>query len=286
MTRSIVVRVRWANRPRCTGASEGNVPDVKIVVCVKHVPDIQSDRQIADGRTVRDGGDGTLNELDENALESALSLVEAAGEGEVVVLTVGPDDAVDAVRKGLQMGADEAVHVVDDAIAGSDAIATARVLAAAITHVGGADLVVTGMAGLDGLTSLVPAAVAALLDVPALPLAAQLEVTGSTVRVTRHLDHASEVLEAQLPALVSVTDQANEPRYPNFKGIMAARKKPVTTLTLADLGLDATLVGAAGARTEVLEAAPRPAREDRVLVTDTGDAGVRLAAYLVENQLV
>jgi len=259
---------------------------VKIVVCVKYVPDIQSDRRLVDGRAVRDGGDGTLNELDENAVEAALSLVEAAGEGSVTVVTVGPEDAVDAVRKGLQMGADEAVHVLDDAIAGSDALATARVLAAAVRHVGDADLVVTGMAGLDGLTSLVPTALAALLDVPALPLAASLEVTGSVVRVTRNLDHASEVLEADLPALVSVTDQANEPRYPNFKGIMAARKKPVTTLTLADLGLDAALVGDAGARTEVLEAAPRPARENRVLVTDTGDAGARLAAYLVENQLV
>lgn len=259
---------------------------MKIAVCVKYVPDIQSDRQLVDGRTVRDGGDGTLNELDENALEAALSLVEASGEGEVVVVTVGPDDAVDAVRKGLQMGADEAVHVLDDAVVGSDAIGTARVLAAALRHVGGVDLVVTGMAGLDGLTSLVPAALAALLDVPALPLAAHVAVDGTTVRVTRHLDHATEVLEAELPALVSVTDQANEPRYPNFKGIMAAKKKPVTTLTLGDLGLDAALVGAAGARTEVLEAAPRPAREDRVLIHDTGDAGVRLAAYLVENQLV
>ncbi len=267
------------------GAS--NVPGVRIVVCVKHVPDIQSDRALgADGRTVRDGGDGTLNELDENALEAALALVEAAGEGEIVALTVGPDDAVDAVRKGLQMGADSAVHVLDDAVAGSDAIGTARVLAAAIQHLGGADLVVTGMAGLDGLTSLVPAALAAFLDVAALPLAAEVTVDGQTVRVRRNLDHASEVLEAELPALVSVTDQANEPRYPNFKGIMAARKKPVETLTLADLGIDPSSVGAAGARTQVLEAAPRPAREDRVLVNDTGDAGVRLAAYLVENKLV
>lgn len=269
-----------------TSRAAGNVPDVKIVVCVKYVPDIQSDRQLVDGRTARDGGDGTLNELDENALEAALSVVESTGEGSVVVVTVGPDDAVDAVRKGLQMGADEAVHVLDDAIAGSDALGTARVLAAAVQHVGGADLVVTGMAGLDGLTSLVPTALAALLGVPSLPLAASLEVTGSTVRVTRNLDHASEVIEADLPALVSVTDQANEPRYPNFKGIMAAKKKPVTTLTLAELGLDASLVGDPGSRTEVLEAAPRPAREDRVLINDTGDAGVRLAAYLVENQLV
>ncbi len=267
------------------------MPRVRIVVCVKHVPDIQSERALGpDRRVVRDGGDGTLNELDENALEAALSIAEARGDAEVVVLTVGPDDAVDAVRKGLQMGADEAVHVVDDAIAGSDAVGTARVLAAAVQHVGRqtgeVDLVVTGMAGLDGLTSLLPTALAQLLDVPALPLAAELTVDGDTVRVRRNLDHATEVLEASLPALVSVTDQANEPRYPNFKGIMAARKKQVTTLTLADLGLDASSVGAAGARTEVVEAAARPPRENRVLLTDEGDAGLRLAAYLVEQKLV
>ncbi len=267
----------------------GNVPRVRIVVCVKHVPDIQSERALGpDGRVVRDGGDGTLNELDENALEAALALVDA-GDGTVTALTVGPDDAVDAVRRGLQMGAEDAVHVVDDAVAGSDAIGTARVLAAAIRHLDAqehVDLVVLGMAGLDGLTSLLPTALAELLDLPALPLAAELTVDGSTVRVRRNLDHASEVLEATLPALVSVTDQANEPRYPNFKGIMAARKKPVTTLTLADLDVDASRVGLLGARTEVLEAAARPPRDNRVLVQDTGDAGVRLAAYLVDNQLV
>ena len=174
---------------------------------------------------------------------------------------MGPDDAVDAVRRGLQMGAEDAVHVVDDAVAGSDVVGTARVLAAAIRHLDAqehVDLVILGMAGLDGLTSLLPTALAELLDLPALPLAAELTVDGSTVRVRRNLDHASEVLEATLPALVSVTDQANEPRYPNFKGIMAARKKPVTTLTLADLEVDASRVGLLGARTEVLEAAARP----------------------------
>ncbi|MFC8191266.1 electron transfer flavoprotein subunit beta/FixA family protein [Cellulomonas sp. NPDC057328] len=264
---------------------------MRIVVCVKFVPDIQSDRQLGpDGRVVRDGGDGTLNELDENAVEAALTLVEEHG-GEVVVLTVGPDDAVDAVRKGLQMGADAAVHVRDDAAAGSDALGTAAVLAAAVRHLSATspvDLVVTGMAGLDGLTSLLPTALAEHLDLPALPLAAELAVDpgAGTVTVTRNLDHASETLTAALPALVSVTDQINEPRYPNFKGIMAARKKPVETLALADLGVDPATVGLAGARTQVLEAAPRPPREDRVLVNDTGDAGARLAAWLVDRRLV
>lgn len=258
---------------------------------MKFVPDIQSDRQLGpDGRVVRDGGDGTLNELDENAVEAALTLAEEH-DGQVVVLTVGPDDAVDAVRKGLQMGADEAVHVLDDDLAGSDAIGTATVLAAAVRRVaqdGPVDLVVTGMAGLDGLTSLVPTALAEILDLPALPLASQLEVDADarTATVTRRLDHATERLSAPLPALVSVTDGINEPRYPNFKGIMAARKKPVTTWSLADLGVDPATVGAAGARTQVLEAAPRPPREDRVLLNDTGDAGTRLAAWLAERKLV
>ena len=266
---------------------------MKIVVCVKHVPDIQSERTIGDGgRVVRDGGDGTLNELDENALEAALTLAEAHG-GEVVALTVGPADAVDAVRRGLQMGADEAVHVVDDALAGSDVFGTAAVLAAAIRVIeqeGPVDLVVTGMAGLDGLTSMLPAALAAELGLAQLTLASEIEVDegpeGLRLTVRRELDHATEVLSAALPALVSVTDQANEPRYPNFKGIMAARKKAVTTLALADLGVDPTAVGSSGARTRVLAATARPARENRVLITDDGEAGRTLAAYIVDNKLV
>lgn len=265
---------------------------MRIVVAVKHVPDIQSERTLGpDGRLVRDGGDGTLNELDENAVEAALTLVEEAEDGEVVVLTVGPDDAEDAVRRGLQMGADEAVHVLDDDIAGSDAIGTAQVLAAAVRRLSDerpVDLVLTGMAALDGLTSLVPTVLADLLELPALTLAAEVMVdeTAGTVTVRRELDHAVEVLRAPLPAVVSVTDSANEPRYPGFKGIMAARKKAVTTWTATDLGLDAATVGEAGARSRVLSAAARPPREDRVLLTDGGDAGVRLAAYLVENKLV
>jgi electron transfer flavoprotein beta subunit len=267
---------------------------MRIVVCVKHVPDIQSERSLGpDGRLVRDGGDGTLNELDENAVEAALTLVEthrdAGGTGEVVALTVGPADAEDAVRRGLQMGVDVAVQVLDDAIAGSDVFGTAAVLAAAIRHLGAqapVDLVVTGMAALDGQTSMLPAALAAELDLPLVTLAAEVAIEGAAVRVRRELDTATEVLTAPLPALVSVTDQANEPRYPNFKGIMAARKKPVTMLTLADLGVQPAAVGSAGARTMVLTAAARPERANRILVTDDGTAGAKLAAYLVENKLV
>jgi electron transfer flavoprotein beta subunit len=263
---------------------------MKIVVCVKHVPDIQSDRTLGpDGRVVRDGGDGTLNELDENAVEAALVLAAAAGESEVVALTVGPAEAADAARRALQMGADSAVHVLDDAVAGSDVFGTTAVLAAAVRHLDAEatlDLVLTGMAALDGLTSLLPAALAAELDLPQLTLAAEVAVTDGVVRVRRELDGASEELTAPLPALVSVTDQANSPRYPNFKGIMAARSKALTVLGLADLGVDPATVGAAGARTRVVEAVARPAREDRVLITDDGTAGTQLARYLAEKKLV
>jgi electron transfer flavoprotein beta subunit len=266
---------------------------MKIVVCVKHVPDIQSDRSLgADGRVVRDGGDGTLNELDENAVEAALVLAAAAGDSEVVALTVGPAEAADAARRALQMGADRAVHVRDDAIAGSDVFGTTAVLAAAIRHLsdgaageGPVDLVLTGMAALDGLTSLVPAALAAALDLSQLTLAAEVGVDDGVVHVRRELDSASERLSAPLPALVSVTDQANSPRYPNFKGIMAARTKPVEVLDLADLGVDPATVGASGARTRIVEAAPRPPRENRVLLTDDGTAGTQLAQYLVDHKL-
>ncbi len=264
---------------------------MRIVVCVKHVPDLQAERGFTEeGRVDRSRGDGTLNELDENAVEAAVSLVEQHG-GEVVAVTMGPADAEDAVRRALQMGADAAVHVVDDALEGSDAFGTALVLAAAVRKVeeaGPVDLVVTGMAALDGLMSVVPTLLAGHLGLPQATLAAELTVDAETrtVRVRRELDHATEVVEAPLPALVSVTDQSNQPRYPNFKAIMAARKKDVAAWSLADLGVAASEVGTAGARTEVLEAAPRPPRENRVLLTDEGDAGLRLAAFLVENRLV
>ena len=262
---------------------------MRIVVAVKHVPDIQAERTLGeDGRLARDGGDGTLNEVDENAVEAALVVAEAAGGAEVVALTMGPHDAVDAARRALQMGADRAVHVLDDEAAGSDALGTAHVLAAAVRKIADddpVDLVVTGMAATDGLTSLVPAALAAELGIPALTLAVDVAVADGVVTVRRELDHADETLRAALPALVSVSDRANEARYPNFAGIMAARKKPVTVYGLADLGVDPATVGSSGARTRILAAAPRPPRADRVLVSDTGDAGAQLAAYLVEHKL-
>ena len=263
---------------------------MKIVVCAKHVPDIQAERRFTpEGRVDRGRGDGTVNEVDENALEAARCLAEAAGDDggvEVVVLTMGPSQAVDAVRRGLQLGADSGVHVCDDALAGSDVFATATVLAAAVRRLGDVDLVLVGMAALDSLTSLLPAALAEELDLPALTIASALSVEDGAVRVHRELDHAVEVLEAPLPALVSVTDGINNPRFPNFQAIMAARGKPVETWSLADLGLDAADVGHAAARTRVLEVAELAAREQEVRdADDDGRAGARLAEFLVARGL-
>ena len=261
---------------------------MKIVVCIKHVPDVQSERRIEDSRLVR-GEDDVLNELDENAVEAAVSLVEELG-GEVVALTMGPDDAEDAVRRALQMGADSGVVVSDDDLTGSDVVATARVLAAAVGRIGGVepaggtgdvDLVVTGMASLDAMTSMLPGALAAALHVPALTLASSLEAGAGEVTVTRTTGTLSEVLSAPLPALVSVTDQANEPRYPNFAAMRAARKKPVDTWDLADLGLQPR-----SAAVEVVGAEARPARQAGTIRTDAGQAGRELAAWLVDSKLV
>ena len=263
---------------------------MRIVVCVKHVPDVQEDRSFGPDATLSRGEDDVLNELDENAVEAALVLAEERG-GEVVALTMGPDGAAGALRKALQLGAASAVHVRDERVAGSDVVGTAAVLAAAVRHLGRdvpVDLVVTGMAALDGMTSMVPAALAATLGVPALTLAAEVTVDGPTVRIRRDVGEVGEVLEAELPAVVSVTDQANEPRYPNFKGIMAAKKKPVDVVTLADLELDAdaAAVGAAGAHSRVVDLQVRPAREPGPVLVDSGEAGLALAAFLAERKLV
>jgi electron transfer flavoprotein beta subunit len=259
---------------------------MNIVVCVKYVPDAQADRRFAssDNTTDRAGVDGLLSELDEYAVEEALKLKEA-GDGKVTVLTVGPDEATDAVRKALQMGADEGVHVVDDAIHGSDSISTAKVLAAAIGKLE-YDLVLTGMASTDGVMSVVPAMLSELLGVPQVTWASELTVTGDTVKIRRDGDTSTEYIEAGLPAVVSVTDQINEPRYPSFKGIMAAKKKPVQTWSLSDLGLSADEVGLGAAWTLVEEIAARPPRQAGQIVTDEGDGGTKLVEFLAGAKLV
>jgi len=260
---------------------------MRIVVCIKHVPDAQADRTFTEaGTTDRIGVDGLLSELDEYAVEEALKVAEAT-DGEVVVLTMGPEPAAAAVRKSLQMGAHAGVHVLDDALAGSDAPATSLVLAAAITRIGqeaSVDLVLTGMASTDGSMSVVPAMVAERLGLPQVTFASELSVDAGSVTIRRDGDASTETITATLPALVSVTDQINEPRYPSFKGIMAAKKKPVQTWTLADLGVDPSLVGLSAAWTAVQSVTARPPREAGQVVVDDGDGGTRLAEFLVANK--
>jgi electron transfer flavoprotein beta subunit len=259
---------------------------MKIVVCVKYVPDAQGDRRFSDDHTVdRTGTDGILSELDEYPVEEALKLAEANPDSTVTALTVGPDGATDALRKALQMGATDAVHVVDDALHGSDALATSLVLAAALEKLE-YDLVLTGMASTDAGMSVVPAMVAERLGLPQVTFAGSLTVDGTTVRIEREGDASTEVVEATLPALVSVTDQINDPRYPSFKGIMAAKKKPVQTWSLADLGIEETAVGLAAAWSAVDVVTARPPREAGRIVTDEGDGGAKLVEFLVGAKLV
>ncbi len=260
---------------------------MKIVVLVKHVPDATADRQLdpADSTTDRDGVDGLLSELDEYAVEEALTVAETA-EAEVVALTMGPPQAADALRKALQMGAASAVHVQDDALHGSDAVATSLVLAKALDKLGAVDLILTGMASTDGGMSVVPAMLAERLGRPHVGFVGDLEVTGGTVVAHREGESAVETVEVALPAVVSVTDQINEPRYPSFKGIMAAKKKPVETWSLADLGVSPDEVGLSAAWSAVESFALRPPRGHGEVVTDEGEGGVKLAEFLAARKFV
>jgi len=259
---------------------------LKIVVCVKYVPDATGDRHFAQDLTVDRGGvDGLLSELDEYAVEQALQIAEAADDAEITVLTVGPADARDALRKALSMGADQAVQVEDDALHGTDALGTSLVLAKALEQVG-FDLVVCGMASTDGTMGVLPALLAEHLGVPQVTLLSEVSVADGVVTGRRDGDAATEQLQAQLPAVVSVTDQSGEARYPSFKGIMAAKKKPVTSLNLSDVGIAAHQVGLAGAWTTVESVAERPARTAGTIVTDEGEGGRQLAAFLAGQKFL
>ncbi|MGZ4427833.1 MAG: electron transfer flavoprotein subunit beta/FixA family protein [Nocardioidaceae bacterium] len=255
---------------------------------MKYVPDATADRHFEGDNTVdRVGVDGLLSELDEYAVEQALQIKEKLGDDtEITVLTVGPEDATDAVRKALQMGADKGVHVVDDAIAGSDALATSLVLAEAIKKIDH-DLVVCGMASTDGAMGVLPAMLAERLGVPAVTLGSEVTVDGTTVRIRRDGDTATETIEGTLPVVLSVTDQSGEARYPSFKGIMAAKKKPLETWSLSDLGVDAELVGLSAAWTTVESTEARPPRTQGEIVTDEdGSGATALVEFLASKKFI
>ena len=260
---------------------------MNIVVLIKQVPDTYSERRLtdADHTLDRESADAVLDEINERAVEESLRIKEAHG-GEVTVVAIGPDRASDAIRKALSMGADKAVHLSDEALHGSDAVQTAKALAKLISKVDAVDLVIAGNEATDGRAGAIPAMVAELLGLPQLTQARKVEVDGNAIRIERETDEGITTVEATLPAVLSVTEKINEPRYPSFKGIMAAKKKPVTTLTLAEAGMDPSEVGLANATSIVLEATPKPARAGGQRVEDDGTGGVKIAEFLISQKLV
>jgi electron transfer flavoprotein beta subunit len=259
---------------------------MNIVVCVKQVPDTGMERKLKpdDSTLDRESVDGLINELDEYAIEEALLIAEAHG-GEVTILSMGPQKAAESIRKALSMGCDQAVHVLDDSLAGSDALATSQVIAQALTRIG-FDLVILGSESTDARMGVLAAMLSERLGVPQMSLAGQVEIDGPAIRIERQTDYGYDKVEAALPAVVSVVEKINEPRYPSFKGIMAAKKKPVETLSLADLGIDASQVGLAAAATEVVDFAQRPPRAAGTIVKDDGDGGVKAAEFLAAQKFI
>ena len=259
---------------------------MKIVVLVKHVPDPTTTWRFADDRTLdRAAVDGRLSELDEYAVEQAVSLVEKGMPATITYLTMGPPRAADALRKALAIGGDDAVHVCDDALHGSDALATSLVLARAVERIG-FDLVVCGMASTDAQMSVLPAMLAERLGVAQVTFAGALTVADGAVTIRRDGSATSDEVAGTLPAVVSVTDQTGEARYPSFKAIMAGRKKPLTTWTLADLGIEPAAVGLAGAATSVHSVAAQPPRQAGAVIVDEGDVAVQVADFLVARRLL
>ncbi len=253
---------------------------MNITVLVKQVPDTYSERTLRDDhRLDRDAADAVIDEIDSRGVEIALQLVEAAGSGEVTVLTMGPARATETLRKALAMGADRAVHVLDDGLAGADALTTSAVLAAAAGRAP-FDLLIAGNEATDGRTGSIPSMLAERLDLPAVTQVQKLSVSGGELRAERADETGYSEVTAPLPAVVSVTEKITDPRYPNFKGLMAAKKKPIDTVTLADLGV------APVAANVVVDATPRPPRAAGEKVPDDGTGGQKIAEFLAAARLI
>jgi electron transfer flavoprotein beta subunit len=258
---------------------------MKIAVCVKQVPDATVHKRIDPATKRLDrSGEAALNPTDVNAVEEALRIKEAQG-GEVVLVSLGTEKAVDSLRKALAMGADRAVLVSDEAAAGSDLVGTSKALTAALEREA-ADLVLFGQASSDGDGSVLWAAVADRLRRPVISQVATLTVEENSVTGKRQTEHGYDLIKAPLPAVVAVSDAINEPRYPSLKGIMGAKAKPQETLSLDAVGVDAEAVGESGAKTTVLELGPPPSRGDQVKIEDDGSAAQKIIDYLVERRLI
>jgi electron transfer flavoprotein beta subunit len=258
---------------------------MKIAVCVKQVPDATVHKRIDPGTKRLDrSGEAALNPTDLNAVEEALRIRDEHG-GEVVLVSLGPEKAVESLRKALAMGADSALLVADEAAAGSDLLGTSRALAGALERVE-ADLILFGQASNDSDGSVLWAAVADRLRRPVISQAASLTVESGSVSGKRQTEHGYDVISAPLPAIVAVSDAINEPRYPSLKGIMGAKTKPQETLSLGDVGVDAGAAGEAGAKTTVLDLGPPPSRGSQVKIEDDGSAAQKILDYVLERRLL
>jgi electron transfer flavoprotein beta subunit len=259
---------------------------MNIVVLMKQVPDTAAERSLnpSDNTLDREASDAVINEIDEFAIEEGLLLKEAHG-GEVTVLTMGPERSMESIRKALSMGADKGVQITDDALHGSCAIQTAKVLAKALGTLE-FDVVVAGSEATDTRLSVVPALVAEALGLPQLSSARKLTLDGTTITIERATDTGYDVVQATTPAVVSVVEKINEPRYPSFKGIMSAKSKPVQQLSLGDLGIAADEVGLANATTSVESFEVAPPRAAGTVIKDDGNGGAAIANYLAGKKLI
>jgi electron transfer flavoprotein beta subunit len=259
---------------------------MKVAVCVKQIPD-PADPGALDEATkcLKRDTKLILDESDSYGVEMALQLVDAAGGGEVVLISMAPNNEVNGLRTALAMGADQAILVSDDALAGSDALGTAKVLAAAIQRAE-PDLVLAATESSDGYTGTVPEQIAELMGLPSVTFAKSIVATDGSVNVQRQTEAGYDDVTCPLPCLVSVTAGVVEPRYPSFKGIMAAKSKPVDEVTIADLGIDAGSVGWAGAGQEIVAVEEAPAREAGEIIEDEGEAYQRIVSFLDELKVI
>lgn len=260
---------------------------MKIVVLVKQVPDTYEDRKLdlATGWVDRSASERILEEITERALEVALRQKDDDKSTEVVVASMGPDTLTPALRRCLAMGADSAVHILDDGLAGSDVLTTATVLAAAVQKIG-FDLIITGNESTDGRGGVIPAMIAEKLGLPALSYLHSVVLTADSVSGERGSESGSAQVHAPLPAIISVTERAAEARFPGFKGIMGAKKKPLTVYSLADLGIDPQAAFAGSGQTAVVSTSERPARTGGTKIDDDGTAGAQLVEFLAAGRLL
>jgi electron transfer flavoprotein beta subunit len=258
---------------------------MNVAVCVKQIPDPATPGQLDANHLLKREGKLILDDSDAYGVEMALQLVDKAGGGEVTLISMAPNGEVSGLRTALAMGAHKAILVSDDALKGSDALGTAKVLAAAIKRAN-PDLVLAATESTDGYTGTTPVQVAELLDMPSITFAKHVEVADGAVKVNRQTEAGYDEVTCPLPVLVTVTAGVVEPRYPSFKGIMAAKSKPVDTLTIGDLGVDAGAVGLGGSRQEITDVAAAEERKAGEVIEDDGEGFQRIVQFLEQLKVI